>query len=96
MLDPTPFNSFFDEVLSKVMAQHSGCELTKNLQSKGQQGGNDPNHVWGINTPGLYVAIQAVLSLYASGHMTGILLDCGDSVSHTVPIYEGYALPHAT
>ncbi|XP_047490704.1 actin-like [Penaeus chinensis] len=48
-----------------------------------------------FSTPAMYVAIQAVLSLYASGRTTGLVCDSGDGVSHDVPVYEGFALPHA-
>jgi actin-related protein len=48
-----------------------------------------------FNVPSMYVSVQAVLSLYASGRCTGCVLDSGDGVSHVVPVYEGFALPHA-
>jgi len=48
-----------------------------------------------FNVPALFISMQAVLSLYASGRTTGIVLDSGDGVTHTVPVYEGFALPHA-
>ena len=48
-----------------------------------------------FNVPGLYIAIQAVLSLYSAGKFTGIVDDSGDGVTHFVPIFDGYSLPHA-
>lgn len=48
-----------------------------------------------FNVPALFVSMQAVLSLYASGRTTGVALDCGDGVTHAVPIYEGFVMPHS-
>mmetsp|Transcript_47136 Transcript_47136/g.106817 ORF Transcript_47136/g.106817 Transcript_47136/m.106817 type:complete len:402 (-) Transcript_47136:217-1422(-) len=36
------------------------------------------------------VSIQAMLTLYAQGLFTGVVVDTGDGVSHVVPVWEGF------
>ncbi|KVH93621.1 Actin-related protein [Cynara cardunculus var. scolymus] len=40
--------------------------------------------------------IQVVLTLYAQGLLTGLVVDADDGVIHVVPVVDGYSFPHLT
>ncbi|XP_070270026.1 actin-like protein 9 [Myotis yumanensis] len=49
-----------------------------------------------MRCPAMYVASQSVLSVYAHGRVSGLVVDMGHGVTSTVPVFQGYHLPHAT
>jgi centractin len=48
-----------------------------------------------FGVPALYFQTQSVLSLYARGMTSGVVLDCGDGQCHSCAVYEGYSITNA-
>ena len=48
-----------------------------------------------FNSPAMFIANQAVLSLYATGRTTGVVLDSGHSGTRAVPVYKGHVISRA-
>jgi len=46
-----------------------------------------------VNIPGMLLASDAALSMYAAGRTTGLTVNCGHNVTSAVPVYEGITLP---
>jgi actin len=49
-----------------------------------------------LNVPAAVLANSGTLTTYASGRTTGVAVESGAERTHVVPVWEGYALPHAT
>jgi actin, other eukaryote len=49
-----------------------------------------------FNVPAFYTSPSSCLVMYGSGRTTGVAVECGDGVTHIVPVFEGFNLPYAT
>ena len=88
-------HTFFNELRVKP-DEHPGVLLTeapRNPKENRKQMAQRMFETFNVN--GLYIAIQAVMSLYANGRNTGLVVDSGDGVTHTVPVFEGYCIKSA-
>ncbi|KAL6071768.1 actin [Balamuthia mandrillaris] len=48
-----------------------------------------------FNVPALYLQLSSVHALYASGRATGVVLESGETTTHSVACFEGYPLAHS-
>lgn len=48
-----------------------------------------------FNCPAMYVADQALLNTYYASRSAAVVVDCGDGVTHIMPLQNGYTIPQA-
>lgn len=93
-----------DPTLSKILLTEAPMNPKKNrerlVETMFEKYGFQGNSTFVISErwafSGAYVAIQAVLTLYAQGLHTGVVVDSGDGVTHICPVYEGFGLQNIT
>jgi actin-related protein len=44
-----------------------------------------------FNVPATYIAVQSNLSVWASGSISGMVIECGEGSTHTFPVTDAYA-----
>ncbi|WFD20125.1 centractin- actin- protein of the dynactin complex [Malassezia caprae] len=89
------WNYIYTEELKTLPEEHPVLLTEAPLNSRANREAAAQIFFETFNVPAMYVSIQALLSLYSSGRTTGVVLDSGDGVTHAVPVYEGFAMPHA-
>lgn len=48
-----------------------------------------------LNVPALFFGSQPILSLWASGDKSGVILESGEGITQCCSVYEGYSIPHS-
>jgi actin-related protein len=48
-----------------------------------------------LKVKSLAIFNTAVLSLFSTGRTRGLVVECGEGLTSAVPVFEGYAIPHA-
>lgn len=48
-----------------------------------------------FNVPALCFGSQPILSLWASGYKSGVILESGEGITQCCVVYEGYSIPHS-
>lgn len=81
--------------LDVAQDQHPVLLTEAPLNPKGNRSKSAELFFESFNVPSLYVQNQSILSLYASGRTTGVVIDSGEGCTSIVPVFEGFALPHS-